>query len=82
MTRIHPGWLWAAEWHSKSHLDGEVRHIMFESGFPKLFRTRRECRDWIKLTHGYIKERQDLRDEPHGWRMPVAIRVELTKVHP
>jgi hypothetical protein len=27
---------------------------------------------------GYIKKRDDLRAEPHGWRMPRAVRVTVT----
>ena len=58
--------LWGAEWHSKNLLDGEQRHIINEECLPKLFRTRRECREFINKKYGYIKHRQDLRKEPHG----------------
>ena len=67
--------LWAAQWHSKNNLDGERRHICYENCLPKLFRRRSECREWVKLRYGYIANRPDLRDEPHGWRTPQAIRV-------
>ncbi len=67
--------LWAAQWHSKNKLDGEVKHICYENCLPALFRTRKECRAWIKETYGYIAGRPDLQDEPHGWRMPQAIKV-------
>lgn len=67
--------LWAGQWHSKSTLDGEIKHILWENLSPKLFRTRRECRVWIKANYGYIAERPDLRGEPHGWRMPQAKKV-------
>ena len=69
----------AAEWHSKNHLDGEKRHILYDNLLPALFRTRQKCRDYIKEGYGYIADRPDLRAEPHGWRMPQAIKVKITK---
>ena len=69
--------LWAGEWHSKNNLDGERRHILYENLLPALFRTRHECRAYIKDKYGYIAGRRDLRDEPHGWRMPQAVKVKL-----
>ena len=69
--------LWAAQWHSKCRLDGEKRYIMNENYLPKLFRTRRECREWIEKDCGYIKDRPDLRAEPHGWRLPQAVKVKV-----
>ena len=71
--------LWAAEWYSKNLLDGERRHIINLNCLPALFRTRRECRAFIKEKYGYIAERPDLRVEPHGWRMPQAVKVEIIK---
>mgnify|MGYP001575301697 CR=1 FL=1 len=71
--------IWAGQWHSKNTLDGETRHILFENFLPVLFHTRRECREYIKEKYGYIKDREDLRSEPHGWRVPKAIRVVITE---
>jgi len=72
--------LWAGEWHSKTILDGERRHILYENCLPMLFRTRQKCREFIESRYGYIAERQDLQSEPHGWRMPQAIKVEVIKL--
>lgn len=72
--------LWAAEWHSNNKLDGETRHIINYNSLPALFRKRRECRAFIKDKYGYIAERPDLRDEPHGWLMPQAIKVTVVKL--
>ena len=69
--------LWAAEWYSQDMLDGETRHIIYEDCLPKLSRTRRECREFIQEKYGYIALRPDLRKEPHGWRMPRAIKVKV-----
>ena len=69
--------LWAGEWHENCKLDGESRHILYENRLPVLFRTRRECRAFIKDRYGYIADRPDLRAEPHGWRMPQAVRVKI-----
>jgi len=69
---------WGALWRSKCSLDGERKHVMFHKGLPALFDTRKEAAAWIKETHGYIAKRQDLRTEPHGWRMPLPVRVKIT----
>lgn len=72
--------LWAVMWHSHNRLDGKRDHLVWaphKPGWPRLFRTRRECREYIEQTYGYIKHRPDLRREPHGWRMPTATRVVI-----
>lgn len=69
--------LWAAEWHSCNRLDGEKRHILYEGLFPKLFHTRAETRAYIKEKYGYIASREDLRSEPHGWKVPQAVKVKI-----
>lgn len=70
--------LWAGEWHSRNNLDGETRHLLYENYLPKVFRTRRQCREWINENYGYIRDREDLRQEPHGWRLPRAVKVEIS----
>lgn len=69
---------WGAEWHEKNQLDGETRHVMYERGMPLVFGTREEARQWIKRKYGYIRYRKDLREEPHGWRMPKAVRIKVS----
>ena len=75
MTPLHA---WAVEWHSRNRLDGDSRHLTWDlrdCGRYHLFRTRAECRAFIEDRYGYIRDREDLRREPHGWFMPRAIRV-------
>jgi hypothetical protein len=48
-----------------------MRHLLWSP----LFHTRREARLYIDEKFGYIRRRIDLRVEPHGWRMPRAVRV-------
>jgi hypothetical protein len=75
------GVLWAAQWHSHNKLDGHFRHILYdENCLPALFRTRSKAREWINVNYGYIRIRPDLRQEPHGWRIPVAIRVKIEEI--
>jgi hypothetical protein len=69
--------LWAGQWHSKSSLDGDVRHILYENCLPVLRRTRSEMREYIEQKYGYIRDRADLRQQPHGWRIPQAVKVEI-----
>lgn len=74
--------LWAVEWHSRNRLDGDVRRLQWAPHrpcWPQLFRTRRECREFIEQEYGYIRHRPDLRAEPHGWRMPRAVRVRIVR---
>lgn len=51
---------------------------MFHNGMPLLFHTRREARQYRDKHYGYIRHRKDLRQEPHGWRLPVPVRVHVT----
>ena len=71
------GTLWAAQWHSKNKLDGERQYLVHQDCLPVLFRTRRECREFIREKYGYISERSDLQEEPHGWRMPQPVKVSV-----
>jgi hypothetical protein len=70
---------WALKWHSENKLDGVREYLAI--GPPsevKLFRTRRAARDYAQEKYGYIRERPDLKAEPHGWTFPQAIRVEIS----
>ena len=69
--------IWAAQWHSRNKLDGDSTHLLFENSLPKLFRTRKEAREYIKTMYGYIANRPDLQAEPFGWRMPQPVKVTI-----
>lgn len=72
--------LWAALWRSENRLDGKREWILRDKhGIPALFNTRAEARQFIEDTHGYIRNRPDLRAEPHGWKMPIAVRVKVLR---
>lgn len=72
---------WAAEWYSKNLLDGINRHLLRNGDcIVQMFKTRRETREFIKREYGYIKHRKNLRSEPHGWRSPRPVRVEVKVV--
>ena len=45
-----------------------------------LFPTRQAARDFNKAQYGYIKERGDLRAEPHGWKMPQVVKAKLSLI--
>ena len=69
---------WGVEWYSHNRLNGITRHVMWkEPNIPALFSTRLAAREWINSKYGYIRNRQDLRVEPHGWRVPRAVRVHV-----
>ena len=71
--------IWGIRWHSKNRSDGVSEHLMYKGCLPLLFTTRREARAYIQKWYGYIKERDDLRREPHGWRLPTAVKVSITE---
>lgn len=51
-------------------------HLVFDEGYPAMFRTRREARAFSEKRYGYIKKRPDLRTYPHFWRMPKPVRIK------
>lgn len=69
---------WAVLWRSYNFLDGQRRYFFWCDGVPLLFSTRREARAWIEIHYGYIRHRPDLRREPHGWQMPLAVRAAVS----
>lgn len=68
---------WGLLWHSRNRLDGERAHLIMENCQPALFRTRAAAREFAKQRYGYIANRPDLQAEPHGWRLPQPVRVEI-----
>lgn len=68
---------WALLWHQKNQLDGVTQHLIYADCLPVLFRTRREARAFAEMKYGFIKTRQDLRVEPHGWRFPKPVYVNV-----
>ena len=73
--------IWAGQWHSCNRLDGDRKHLLYEDCLPKLFKTRKAAREYLKEKYGYIANRLDLQDEPHGWLMPRPIKVEVSEVN-
>ena len=77
---IHRGkrFVWAVLIRRKNRLDGKHEHIENDQNcVPRLFRTKREAAQWIEIKHGYLRNRLDLRREPHGWKMPIPISVTV-----
>lgn len=68
---------WGLKWVSENKLDGRKEYIMWEHGQPLLFRTRQQARNSRDYRFGYIRNRPDLKGEPHGWRLPRPVRVEV-----
>lgn len=72
---------WGLVWRSRNRLDGERTHIIIMDDLqPALFKTRAAARRYAKQRFGYIAERPDLQAEPHGWRMPRAVRITVAAV--
>ena len=70
---------WGVMWRSDS-LSGRSRHLMYEKRIAVMFVTRREAREWIKKNYGYISESKVLKRVPHGWKMPVPVKVRVVLV--
>lgn len=71
---------WGVKWSTTAKcIDGKTEHLY---GVGKvnglMFATRADTRQYISLNWGYIKTRSDLRDHPHGWNMPKAVRISVT----
>jgi hypothetical protein len=82
-------------WHQKNK-HGERRTLMLappydhdhkvwdslKNGHLKVFRTRRLAAEAREYYYGYIRERSDLKNEPHGWFLPyiVPIKIEATEL--
>jgi hypothetical protein len=71
---------WGALWRSKNRREGRCEHLMFENYVPVFFLSKRDAREWIDKKWGYIRKRPDLQREPHGWKMPVPVRVTIEVV--
>lgn len=56
------------------HIDRPVPWHYFA---PVVFQTRREAREHIKKHWGYIRNRPDLKAAPHGWTVPVPVKIRV-----
>lgn len=73
-----------AIWAAKSQC-GDIERLLPVNQLPALFKTKRECHQWIRKEYGYISERKDLQGAPHYWRMPKPVMVlvfEITHLKP
>ena len=88
---VKPALPWAVKWRCENRLDGHVDHLEGRYGFldvpghvagynTMVFKTREEARQFIRLQYGYIRERPDLQRGPHGWKMPIPVRVVVLVV--
>jgi hypothetical protein len=72
------GSAWAALWRSENKLDGVSSHLIYHNGKLAVFNSRRLAREHIEREYGYIRTRPDLKAEPHGWKMPIVVKVIVT----
>ena len=79
---------WAIKWRSENKLDGKRERLMggvrydrpymFGGYKTMVFRTRDEARHYLKENYGHLAERDDLKREPHGWKMPQVVKVSVS----
>ena len=53
-----------------------LREVTMWTTIQALLDKRRDA----EAVYGYIREREDLRKEPHGWKMPIAIKMDVKEV--
>ena len=68
---------WAVKWSSKNKLYGYQEHFMYDRCCPLLFTSRAAAKTYVNDVWGYLRNRPELRKEPHGWRMPKPIKVRV-----
>ncbi len=70
---------WSVLWRSENISDGKTERLHGTGGELPLFKTRQQARDFINEHYGYMRGRSDLKAEPHGWKMPIPVRVRTIK---
>lgn len=70
---------WGLIWQSKNKLDGVNCHPVVDEYHGKPFHfTRRAAMEFREKHYGYLRDRRDLKSEPHGWKMPRVARIKIT----
>jgi hypothetical protein len=81
---------WAILWRNKAQADkipvfvgrhffGALECPEYLAGYAQLaFGTRAQARAFIAEKFSYIRSRPDLQRLPHGWKMPVAVKVNVS----
>lgn len=76
-SKTTTGQSWAVFFRSANALDGYREYLVRGShGHPMLFHTRAEAREFRDRVYGYLRDRPDLKAEPHGWLWPSVRKVE------
>lgn len=75
-TSVRWGVLWRT---NAASIDGTREYIVGDYPRPThCFTSRAQARAFIKERWGYIAARPDLRKAPHGWMIPIPVRVRVT----
>ena len=71
---------WSILWRSENKAEGKREYFInvMLTGLPMVFGTRREAKYANEEVYGYIRNRPDLKAEPHGWKMPKVVKVKAT----
>lgn len=64
---------WSLKWRSENRLDGKYEYLMASVQFD----TRLKAREYLSEHYGYMRDRPDLMREPHGWKMPLVVKVRV-----
>lgn len=67
--------MWALRMENKR--PGIKPYLVHEHGYPVVFRTRQQARDYANKRFAKYKRGSYLRDWPHLWRMPRPVKVKV-----
>ncbi len=77
---------WAIQWRQENKLEGKISYLLGryyarshnnDGSNTLIFRTRKNARTFIEKRFGYIKNRPNLKIEPHGWKMPRVVKINI-----
>lgn len=69
--------LWCALFWTNGNPMGDTCHLIRRDLIPVMFKTKRECKEWIDEHYRYIRDRTDLRTGNHCWRLPKPVKVQV-----
>ena len=93
MKKLTTTWTaWGIRWESENNLDGVWQHLICVQHWYSdtdsvltgcrlmMFNKKKECQKYINDVWGYLFgiDAKYLRKEPHGWRIPKAVKITIT----
>lgn len=72
---------WGILHRKENKLDGKKSWLRCDrTCMPEMFQTREEAREFISVNLKSTYSRPELKIEPHGWKMPIPVKIEIIVV--